>query len=298
MGSKLIAYFKLARIEHSLVCILGTLAGIAAALESIHMALSLNPLQLLAALLVPFFAEIALFVFNDYFNIEEDRINAPHRPLVTGEVSPREAIALGVAALVLAIGLSLYLALTLGLYTQFIILAFFLFIGMLYNLGVKKFGPVGNVIVAATSSAPLIYGFSIVTNDIFAMSRQAVVAWCFYLIAFFAMWGREVLKDILDVEGDSRVGCRTVPLIFGEEVARAVSAILFAVAIALSMVPPLYNPRLNKLVYVPIILFVDVMYAMALLNVLRGGRDQLESARKTTLVGGALAVIAFMFSYV
>ena len=40
-------------------------------------------------------------VINDYYGMAEDRINAPHRPMVTGERNPR--LALWVSALLLIV---------------------------------------------------------------------------------------------------------------------------------------------------------------------------------------------------
>ena len=35
----------------------------------------------------------AILVLNDYFDVETDRVNAPHRPIPSGQVSPGAALA-------------------------------------------------------------------------------------------------------------------------------------------------------------------------------------------------------------
>ena len=35
-------------------------------------------------------------IINDYLGLAEDRINAPHRPMVTGELNPRAALVVSV----------------------------------------------------------------------------------------------------------------------------------------------------------------------------------------------------------
>lgn len=48
-------------------------------------------------------------VVNDYCGMEEDRINAPNRPMVTGELNPRIALGVSTGLMVGVIGLSWFL---------------------------------------------------------------------------------------------------------------------------------------------------------------------------------------------
>ncbi|PLX33479.1 MAG: ubiquinone biosynthesis protein UbiA [Ignavibacteria bacterium] len=53
-----------------------------------------SPMSALLILVILFLAWGINQIFNDYLGLEEDRINAPQRPMVTGELHPRAAVVL------------------------------------------------------------------------------------------------------------------------------------------------------------------------------------------------------------
>jgi 4-hydroxybenzoate polyprenyltransferase len=53
------------------------------------------------------------------------------------------------------------------------------------------------------------------------------------LFAFLVTFFREVIKDMEDVKGDSRVGCRTVPIVFGMDTSRWIVTVLVGLTIIL-----------------------------------------------------------------
>ena len=54
------------------------------------------------------------------------------------------------------------------------------------------------------------------------------------LFAFLVTFYREVIKDMEDVKGDARVGCRTIPIVFGMNASRWVVSGLTGLTIILS----------------------------------------------------------------
>ena len=91
MGS-LSAYTRLFRIEHALLLAVAVLLG-----ELLSGALPVLPL-LLCSLAVPVFIEMGSFALNDYFDVKADKANKRNdRPIASGEISPRAAIAAAAA---------------------------------------------------------------------------------------------------------------------------------------------------------------------------------------------------------
>ena len=89
-------------------------------------------------------------IFNDYFDLEVDRINAPQRPLPAGILSRSEVIALGVLAALIGLSLAwilqpLVLALSLAAWL----------LGLLYNWKLKAAGLWGNLIVSTNVTLTL-----------------------------------------------------------------------------------------------------------------------------------------------
>lgn len=92
-------------------------------------------------------------VFNDWLGIEEDRINAPNRPMVTGELNPRWALGLSCSLMAIAMVVSYQL-------NPVSILPMFL--GFLLNFVYeysKAWGLWGNVIFGLMISTCTFYGF-------------------------------------------------------------------------------------------------------------------------------------------
>ncbi|MGE5354241.1 MAG: geranylgeranylglycerol-phosphate geranylgeranyltransferase [Acidobacteriota bacterium] len=141
-------------------------------------------------------------IINDIIDIEIDRINRPERALPSGKLSIKEAYFLyglfNLAGLVLAFfvnGPALLI---------YIISAAVIF---LYSYRMKGIPLIGNFVVG------------ILTALAFTFGGVAAGNWKFTLIpAFFAFLInliREIIKDMEDVEGDSRMSVITFPQKYG-----------------------------------------------------------------------------------
>ena len=100
-----------------------------------------------------FFLSGSALIFNDYFDIDVDRINAPERPLPSGLLTPGEVLTMGVltalAGLAAAWALN-PLALGVGVLVWLA--------GFLYNWKLKAAGLWGNLIVAASVAMTFVLG--------------------------------------------------------------------------------------------------------------------------------------------
>ncbi|MEM1598482.1 MAG: geranylgeranylglycerol-phosphate geranylgeranyltransferase [Pyrobaculum sp.] len=150
-----------------------------------------------------FLAEAALFAHNDIANLEEDRVNRPDAPLVTGAVSlsTARAVALGSAVL------GAVLALLLGP-APFLIYLTALTLGAAYNVKVKRVPLAGNFIVAFLTSMTYIYGMS-------AVGKYSQVLALLFASSLVANLGRELVKTAMDYEGDLRAGAKTLAVLIG-----------------------------------------------------------------------------------
>jgi len=77
----------------------------------------------------------------------------------------------------------------------------------------------------------------------------------FVAIAFLSNTGREVAKDIVDVEGDRSQDIKTIPVVHGDRVAAFVSSIFFVLAVALS--PLLWLLELVSSWFLPLVILTD-----------------------------------------
>jgi len=276
------SYIRLTRIDHAIIASFAALIGLATSVggwDEIPMVHAMLGMTVTAT------AEIALFVFNDIFNIEEDRINAPERPLVQDEVSLRSAFIIGVVALVASILFSV----TLG-FAPLIIVASALISGMAYNVRLKRTGLAGNIIVAFDTSLPFIFGSTIING--FGIPLRILV---FSLIAFTATLGREILKGIKDIEGDMRVGVKTLAASKGVKIAARLSALLLFMAVALSPLPlGMIINETKRVAYLIFVAIADALFIYSAFKVLGDcSRSIAERARKTTLLAMSMGTLAF-----
>ncbi len=143
---------------------------------------------------------------NDFFDVEIDRVNKPGRPLPAGWMSPLQARNLALTEFVLgwllAAGINSW-AVRIAISVS--VLLYF------YSARLKRTPLWGNLAVSLASALAFVYG-GVAVNRV----RQTLVPAAF---AFFYHLGREVIKDIQDMEGDARQGARTFPLRFGQKAA-------------------------------------------------------------------------------
>jgi geranylgeranylglycerol-phosphate geranylgeranyltransferase len=165
-------------------------------------------------------------IFNDYFDLEVDRINAPDRPIPSGLLTEPEVIAFGSITAALALATAAFIhpvVLLLSLVTWIL--------GFLYNWKLKAAGLAGNLIVAASVAMTfLIGGISV---------GQAVnpMVWIFSLIAFTLDLGEEIAGDAMDMEGDQKRGSRSIAILHGKKTALRISSALFGIMICLTLIP-------------------------------------------------------------
>ena len=164
-------------------------------------------------------------VLNDLEDIDEDRVNHPERPLVTGAISVQGARIVAVG--LFAGGIELALPVILVYPLVGIILAAALGGMLAYEFRLKAAGLSGNAVVAALTALVFLYGA--------AAAGNALVLTPFAAMAFFATLSREVIKDMEDLAGD--VDRRTLPRARGMGFATGVARGSVATALALSAVP-------------------------------------------------------------
>lgn len=220
--------------------------------------------------------------FNDYFDKEVDSINAPWRPIPSGAISELEAIitssALGAIGMISA-------ALTSA---PCLLVAFIAFsAALIYNAQLKRSGLLGNVVVSLVVVTPFIYGAAL--SDGYVSSRLIT----FILPAFLSNLGREVIKGISDIEGDSIRGVRSIARIKGAHAAARLGAAFYISAVALSPLPYLLN--LVSWIYLPLVAAADLGFIYSTTLILRDySRGSALKVKRMTLAWMLLALIAFI----
>lgn len=196
--------------------------------------------KVILAILATWSITAAANAWNDYRDIEIDKINQPKRPLPAGLVSPRSVLIFAISMTLLSILLAAFINLT-----AFLISVASAVMLYLYSWRLKSTVLMGNAIVATISAMSAIFGGIAAGNP-----RPSL--WLALIIAS-AIMGREVLKTLADYEGDLRQRCRTIATVWGKRPARIVFYILGSATLVIMMLP--YMLDVYRPVYALIVAF-------------------------------------------
>jgi geranylgeranylglycerol-phosphate geranylgeranyltransferase len=227
-------YIRLTRPLNNLITALAVLVGaaIAGAIESWTM--------VLFACLSAFFISAGGNVINDFFDVNIDKINKPSRPLPQGKISSSAALVEAILLFLAGLGLSLEVK-ALSLLIAFAACGFLI----LYSYKLKKTFLWGNLTVSVVAALAFVYG-GITTEDFKLSLIPAVFALLFHL-------GREILKDIEDMNGDASAGASTLPIKLGVKYSLDVCTLIFLLLIGLTIVP--YLLHVFSLLYLLAVIF-------------------------------------------
>ncbi|MBS7627423.1 UbiA family prenyltransferase, partial [Candidatus Bathyarchaeota archaeon] len=179
------------------------------------------------AMLSNLLAICGIYTLNDIYDLQEDRINAPYRPLPSGLVTLREAYAL----VVVYFAWSLALSVLVGPVT------FFLDI-LLCSLGIAYSVP-------PIRLKRMIFSYSIVGSGFFLStlmgSTVAIPTFkALYLasIIFLMVTGLLPIKDFETMEGDKAAGIRTLPLRIGRRRTAKIMAPTSFIVVGMVIIAP------------------------------------------------------------
>ncbi len=239
-SARLAPFLTLVRIPNCLMIGLAVLVA-----ETIGLGSLPSPTEAVFGFLTAFMLLAGTMVFNDIQDVQVDRINSPDRPIPSGKVTLRQAIALSIVFSALALISSLVLG-VLTFLTALVALALMAY----YNTRGKKTGLLGNVVVSFNVALPFFFGG-------LAVNSLRPLLFIFFLVAFLANTAREVAKGIADIAGDSSKGILTVAVTHGPKRAAELAAAFFVVAVLLSFLAPVFDQRVS-LFYYPIVVFADL----------------------------------------
>jgi len=227
----------------------------------------------------------ASMILNDYFDREIDAINEPKRPIPAGVIKPTEAFSFSI--ILGAIGF--WFANNSGIATLIIAIVSVI-IMVLYNSSIKKTGLLGNALVSTNVAIPFVYGGFVVASP----SWSLVI---FSLLAFLASMGREIVKGIVDVSGDTAKGVRSVAATRGTAQAAKDGAGLFIAAVALSALPLLLT--LVSYYYIPLVAICDIGFLLTAYSLLTNSSPKNAKRNKNyVLVWMTFGMLAFLIGVI
>ncbi len=161
---------------------------------------------------------------NDYFDVDIDRINKPQRPLPRNAVSLENAFIFSIVLFVAGIIPAFFIN-----FPSIVIASLSAILLFFYSRNLKRTVLAGNITVAFMTGLAFIYGGMALGHP-----QNAFIVGIF---AFFYHLGREIIKDIEDIEGDSKDGVITFPIYYGVKPALVCATSVLSFLIILTLIP-------------------------------------------------------------
>jgi geranylgeranylglycerol-phosphate geranylgeranyltransferase len=172
------------------------------------------------------FITSAGFAINDYFDRESDAVIKPKRPIPSGELSLKQVVAISGALFIVGLIMAAFIN-----WLSFAIIAADSVLLLIYSTLVKrKSGFVANILVGILTGTAFMYGQATISGTV------SLISLSLYPIAFGTIGGN-VLRDILSIDGDSRVGYPTLPQKIGSVNSAKLAAIFFILTGVLAPLP-------------------------------------------------------------
>jgi 4-hydroxybenzoate polyprenyltransferase len=277
-----------------------------------------EPMQYTPALKLPLFYLLTLssvliaaagYIINDYFDLNIDRVNRPDKLVVEKLIKRRWTIIWH--WILSGLGLLLGFYVSWKLRTPLVVLSNLGCVILLwfYSTTFKRKLLIGNVLISLLTAWVILvlYLCEIRFPALLDMGYRRILSRLFKFaivyggFAFIISLIREVVKDIEDMEGDARYGCRTMPIVWGVNVAKVFAATWLVVLIgALVVIQSYALQRTEWLVVVYSVLLVDgpLVWILRKLYQAQTKADYhgLSSAIKGVMLAGILSILLIKFT--
>jgi len=219
-------------------------------------------------------------VINDYYDVEIDKINKPYRPIAAGIITLNQAFVFSMTLFLVGIvlgGLINWQALVVSVFSAALL--------FLYSYRLKRTVLWGNLSVSLVTALAFIYGGIAVNRLGFALIPAT--------FSFFYHLGREIIKDVEDIEGDRADHIQTLPIVHGPKVALLIATWVYLVLILLTIIPYIF--RIFGTYYLITVLFiVDLVVGYVLISLWRNPTprhlSKLSLILKLNMFAGLLAI--------
>jgi len=306
------AFIKMIRLPNLFFIVLTQVLFHTAILDTILLPLGTRPsidgLNFILLVVSSVLIAAAGYIINDYFDINIDQINKPTANVVDKIVSRRWAMAWHFVLSGVGILLSAWVAWRTGFW--YILLGNFMCVVLLfgYSVSLKRKLLFGNILISLlTAWVILVIGLAEFTSPVFTSSKIVEASGKIIRIsllyggfAFISSLIREAIKDIEDMQGDEKYGCRTMPIVWGVNSAKVYIAVWLVVILALLIILQVYVARFEWwLAMAYSIVFIIVPFVLIFLQLFRAKEHndyhRLSNWTKLVMLTGILSMIFFYF---
>ncbi|OYT57817.1 hypothetical protein B6U70_01945 [Euryarchaeota archaeon ex4484_162] len=184
------------------------------------------------SMLIPIMGWIAGLYLSDYLDRKLDSIQKPHRPIPSGRIKPKEAIAVGI----LFASTGLFLSSLLNIYNLMLVFVVAALV-FAYARFSKSHGIIGNLNRGIIIIAAYLFGVFSVNTPL-----QLIPTYVWLLSPVFLVHdtNSNLVGTIRDMQGDKKGGYITIPVKYGLKTTIQISIILSITYILLTIITTAY----------------------------------------------------------
>ena len=248
-------------------------------------------------------------IINDYFDRNIDEINKPEKKIIDKLIKRRWAIVMHIVFSFTAIIIGFYIdsqtpVFWLGLSNIICVLLLF---G--YSISFKKKLLVGNVLISLLTAWVIFVCFlcyyrtlSCSGCDPFewqaTLRRFIRISFLYAGFAFVISLIREVVKDMEDIEGDKKYGCKTIPIAWGIPASKVFVAVWLVVLFGMISIVQIYVWQLGwywSAAYSVLLILGPLVWILRKLYQAQVPKDyhQLSTLIKLVMLAGLLSMVFF-----
>ncbi len=310
MIHKIIAFFKLLRWPNLLFIVLTQFLFQFAIVNHIflHGQHIPNTLFVLVALASTTIAA-AGYVINDYFDINIDIINKPNRRYIENIFSRRQAILFHFFLSIIGLGCTAYVCYNINYWWLLLYNVTAVLLLIMYSTSLKRKNLYGNFLIALLTTYTIGVLFIIqihmsnygISNNHIPVNKFFLITGAYILFSFITTLIREAVKDLEDIEGDRKEGCKTMPIVWGVPVTKMYTGILFFITILLLMAIVVYSFLFNYYsapIYIMLLLVAPSLYCVIKLKQAQRTIAYAHISRiiKIIMLAGVLSMLFFLLS--
>ena len=261
------------------------------------------------------FIAAAGYIINDYFDLNIDRVNKPDKLVVEKIIKRRWAIIWHLILSLIGFVISVWVCFKIIDWHTMVVAAInFLCVIVLwlYSTIYKRKLLVGNILISLLTAWTILILYLINMRSWFmikilyqtkhnyemASTKLFKYAIVYAGFAFIISLIREVIKDMEDMEGDEKYGCKTMPIVWGIPASKVFTAVWLIVLIGILIILQFYAMHLGwwwSVVYCSAAIILPLLWILQKLYKAQAVKDyhQLSTAVKLVMLAGILSMIFF-----
>ncbi|MDA9874827.1 geranylgeranylglycerol-phosphate geranylgeranyltransferase [Flavobacteriaceae bacterium] len=159
------------------------------------------------------------YIINNFYDSEKDSINRPHKSTLEQYVSQNTKLIFYFIINFIVVVIASYVS-----FRSVLFFSIYIFAIWFYSHKIKKMPIIGNLVSAILTITPFFAIFLYYKNY-----SGLIFIFGFYLFLILSM--RELVKDLENLKGDFSLEYKTIPVVYGEKIAKIMIVVLVTVNI-------------------------------------------------------------------